>query len=581
MVPARQDGEHGTAGRIGEPRRAPRIRRAAAWLGLIAVWSAAGRGWAADAPTLGAVAAPLSVGAPITLTGTGITPGSVLKVFVATAGGPADVSGAAGLVPSSTTPTSFSVTLPFPWPVADPDLQFTVGNGFVSLQLVRTDVGYDATNLVGAVLLGNDALGVPSVTGIDGTPLSATSTDPSIGLANVETIVAPGGTMTIEGRAFQSSKVNIFTASGNVGPLDPASQTSTSISVGIPADAPVGPGSVQVVNALGAFRSSNAVSVPIGALVTVAGVEVNGALVTVHGTGFSSLTVINLFAGVAGQVVNLGGFDPGGSPNIPLTIVSDTELTFALPAGLDTGSAYVQVINPPFIPYTTSQGAGGSFTVGAPCGNGVIDPGELCDGDCGICDPEADPCFTTTGSAATCDLACHVPVQECGGGDGCCPFVAAGGGACGSASDAECAGAAWSYVLWPTRIQVASGCTSIQVYGVVAGGRYELTTCAPPGVDAGTGDPIITAVTDDVGTVYDVGNDDCIDDGAIPQLAGWSCLNAANELAMPCAAASPGGLGAAPGATRLTVQVCGFGGGAVSAPFAVWFNAAGGPPNPG
>lgn len=320
---------------------------------LVAACSLLGRASAADPPVLDLVAAPLFVGAEVTLSGTGITPGSVLKVFVATAGGPADVSSAAGLAPSATTPTSFTVTLPFPWPVADPSLQFTVGNGFVSLQLVRTDMGYDTTNLVGAVLLGNDALGVPSVTGIDGTPLSATSADPSIGLANVETVVAAGDTMTIQGSAFTASKVNIFTAIGNIGPLDPASQTSTSISVAIPADAPIGPGSVQVVNATGSFFASNAVSMPIGELVTVSGVEVNGDTITVNGTGFNSLTVINLFAGSGGNVVNAGGLS-GGAPNIPLTLVDNTQFTFTRPNGLDAGNAFVEAINPPFIPFASS-----------------------------------------------------------------------------------------------------------------------------------------------------------------------------------------------------------------------------------
>jgi len=340
----------------------------------------------AAAPVLDPVAGPLHVGTPIALTGSGITPGTVLKVFVATAGGPLDVSSPAGIAPSSATSTSFSVTLPFPWPVADPAAKFTVGNGFVSLQLVRTDQGFDATNLEGAVLLGNDALGVPSVTGIDGTALSSTSSDPSIGLANVETVVTPGDTITIQGSAFASSKVNLFTASGNVGPLDPVSQTSTSIDLLIPADAPIGPGSFQVVNASGDFLSSNAVSAPIGALATMTSVDVTGSTVTGHGSGFNALTVINLFAAVNGQVVNLGGFGPGGTPNLPLTLAGDAELSFTLPSGLDPGAAFVQAINPPFIPYTTSQGDGGSFptdmvfvpagtfTMGTPAASGI--PGD-------------------------------------------------------------------------------------------------------------------------------------------------------------------------------------------------------------
>ena len=349
-------------------RRTP-ARRTLLFFALLCI---AERAAAAAPPVLDPVPAPVRVGASLTLHGSGITPGSVLKVFLATAGGPVDVSSASGLAPSSTTATSFTVTLPWPWPVSDPNLQFSVGNGFVSLELVRTDMSFDSSNVAGAVLLGNDSLGVPSVTGLGGVALSTTSTDPAIGLANVETVVARGATLTIQGSAFASSKVNIFTATGNIGPLSPSAQTATSISVLVPANAPIGPGSVQVVNAKGKFRSSNAVSAPIGAPITVSSALQDGATVTVHGSGFNTLTVINLFAQSGGVVVNAGGFQSPGTPRIPLTIVNDTELTFTVPGGLDEGPAYVQAINPPFIPYTTSPGDGGSFWLG---GAMVLVPG--------------------------------------------------------------------------------------------------------------------------------------------------------------------------------------------------------------
>jgi hypothetical protein len=36
-------------------------------------------------------------------------------------------------------------------------------------------------------------------------------------------------------------------------------------------------------------------------------------------------------------------------------------LTFAVPASAKAGPSYIQAINPPFVPFTSSGGAGGSF----------------------------------------------------------------------------------------------------------------------------------------------------------------------------------------------------------------------------
>ncbi len=132
-----------------------------------------------------------------------------------------------------------------------------------------------------------------------------------------------------------------------------------------------GPGSFVVSNkgSDGTYqRKSNAVSVPIGAQITVSSVSQTGCTVTVDGTGFSNLTVVNLFNQQAGGVVNLGGFAPSsGNPvRIPITLVSPNQLTFAVPAGLVSNPAYVQALNPPFLPFTSSgTGPGGSFTATA------------------------------------------------------------------------------------------------------------------------------------------------------------------------------------------------------------------------
>ena len=318
--------------------------------------------------TLDPIPGVARVGDTLVLTGQGFTPGSLLKVFVATSSGVVDVA------PNGISPTSVSAdglvwtgTLPWPWPVAAPN-DVLVGNGFADMYLVRSDVGFSTSNDQGVVLLGNPNLNpqVPSITAIDGTSLSSTSSDTSIATANVEDVIVPGNQTTITGSGFANPVVNIFSASGNCAPpggIQPSSSTSTSLTMTVPANCPIGPGSVQVINATGSFLNSNAVSIPIGELVTISSVQVNGATVTVNGSGFNSLTVINLFAGSGGNVVNAGGL-AGGNPKIPLTIVNSQQFTFTRPNGLDAGNAFIQAINPPFIPFTNSgTGAAGSFVL--------------------------------------------------------------------------------------------------------------------------------------------------------------------------------------------------------------------------
>jgi hypothetical protein len=57
------------------------------------------------------------------------------------------------------------------------------------------------------------------------------------------------------------------------------------------------------------------------------------------------------------------------------------------------------------------------------CGNGVVDPGETCDGNCPTCPPaQTMPCVTyeQIGSAATCNLQClQTPVPNCMTGPAC------------------------------------------------------------------------------------------------------------------------------------------------------------------
>ena len=58
------------------------------------------------------------------------------------------------------------------------------------------------------------------------------------------------------------------------------------------------------------------------------------------------------------------------------------------------------------------------------CGNGVVDAGETCDGDCPKSCPAANGCSTSklTGSATTCDAECMMmEITATIAGDGCCP----------------------------------------------------------------------------------------------------------------------------------------------------------------
>ena len=135
---------------------------------------------------------------------------------------------------------------------------------------------------------------------------------------------------------------------------------------GLPNSPATGPGSFVVSNA-GAAKTysekSNAVSAPIGAKISVLSVSQTGSTITVHGTGFSTLTVINFFNKQGAMVVNLGGLI-GGIPKIHLTFVNDTTFTFTKPAGSVAGPSYVQALNPPFVPFTSSgNDPGSAFTL--------------------------------------------------------------------------------------------------------------------------------------------------------------------------------------------------------------------------
>ena len=184
----------------------------------------------------------------------------------------------------------------------------TLGTGFASVEVVNTDTGFKTSNAAFALLQGDPAVGIPSITSIDGVGLADTSSDPSYATNNVQTVVLQGTKVTIGGTGFETgtngAAVDIFCActGGKVGPffVSPTSSTSFSFTVpakGLPMSPNTGPGSFVVSNkGAGTYsKKSNAVAAPIGALVHVFLVKQTGSTLTVTGSGFSNLTVINFF----------------------------------------------------------------------------------------------------------------------------------------------------------------------------------------------------------------------------------------------------------------------------------------------
>lgn len=295
---------------------------------------------------------PIVVGASNTFPGGGFLPGSVLKMFVSTAGGPVDTN-PAGWPPTSRTATSLTWEIP-------PDVP--LGQGFATLYVVNTDQGYRESNVLALHVFGSAEAGIPTIQDLNGSALK--EPDASIPGAHVERVLAAGSTVAIGGTGFNAPLVNLFTSSGNLGPLTPLpGGTATSFQVVVPSNVPAGPGTFQVVNTGTGYKLSNAVDAVLRARITVTSVSVSGSTVNVVGDGFCALTVINLFNAQGGGVVNLGGLS-GAVPVIPLTVTDAQHFSFTLPAGAQSGPAYVQALNPPFTPYTASgTDPGGAFTI--------------------------------------------------------------------------------------------------------------------------------------------------------------------------------------------------------------------------
>ncbi len=135
---------------------------------------------------------------------------------------------------------------------------------------------------------------------------------------------------------------------------------------------PVGSGFLEVRNKGkdGSYSEiSNHVWVALGTPLRVRHVYQSGALIRVEGSGFEALTRINFYKSKfpfyqPSLPLNLGGVDAAGKPKIPLTMDGDTRFTFKVPADALPGEWYVEAVNPPFLPFSSSYtDPGGAFVL--------------------------------------------------------------------------------------------------------------------------------------------------------------------------------------------------------------------------
>jgi hypothetical protein len=130
------------------------------------------------------------VGDNFTVGGTGFTPASVVNFFVATSSGAVNYG---PLVPGSNLPDSLITFVP---------IFVSQGEGVASVVVIDTDEGHIQSNAMLALLQGDASEGLPSLTAVNGVGLSPTSVDPGVALANVETVVSQGATVTLTGSGF-------------------------------------------------------------------------------------------------------------------------------------------------------------------------------------------------------------------------------------------------------------------------------------------------------------------------------------------------------------------------------------------
>jgi hypothetical protein len=306
-----------------------------------ATWTATPTRTATPLPTvvLDPLTGPVWVGGTTALSGQNFTAGSVIVLFMDTGFG---VQPFGPYTPSGRTATTMT------WNVSS---AVPLGNGFAAVQIVNTDQGYISSNVQPALLQGASAAGLPSISAVNGFAINPP--DLAVPLANVSTTLLQGTTATISGAGFINPVAVLFSSGSSAVALEPLpGGSSTQFQVTVPTDSPTGPGALQVVNRP-SFLGSSAVSVPIGEPLRLDSITKSGSVITLRGAGFSLRTVISFFNLQPSGVVNLGAL-VGGQSLIPFTLVSTHEMTFQVPANAVAGPSYIQLLNPPFIAFTST-----------------------------------------------------------------------------------------------------------------------------------------------------------------------------------------------------------------------------------
>ncbi len=193
-------------------------------------------------------------------------------------------------------------------------------------------------------------------------------------------------TVIIRGHGFDARHgvaVGVFCpcrGSGQIGPFffnpDNPNFSPTRIILQIPRPVgqpvPVGSGFIEVRNRGkdGTYSQiANRVWISLGAPLRVRHVYQSGASILVEGSGFESSTRINLYNSSspfsqAQLPPNLGGVDGAGRPRILLNIESHSRFTFRVPDNAGPGEWYVEALNPPYLPFSSSYGdPGGAFVI--------------------------------------------------------------------------------------------------------------------------------------------------------------------------------------------------------------------------
>jgi hypothetical protein len=178
---------------------------------------------------------------------------STVNFFVSSAGEPLYTG---PVIPKAFTSTSLTTEF------VDSGGYGVQGAGVVAVQIVNADQGFAQSNVALALVQGNPALGLPTLSEINSTGIAADSTQPGFAVANVETVVPTGLPMNLGGSDFDTTHgvaVDLFCVcpGGKVGPffLNPGDPglSATNITLNVPGSGPnqpaTGPASFRVSNA--------------------------------------------------------------------------------------------------------------------------------------------------------------------------------------------------------------------------------------------------------------------------------------------------------------------------------------------